>query len=246
VAEMKAVILRICPNATIVDISHEIEKFNIRMAAYVLASAAPHFPKDTIHIAVVDPGVGTKRQPLLIQTKFSFYIGPDNGVLVLAAKRRGIKHICKISNKKLMLSKVSSTFHGRDIFAPVAAHLANGTPPAKFGPEIRKIVIPRFAKIIKRRNTLTGEVMHIDDFGNIITNFEEKELGQIKIKDTVNVKLKNTKLRLKFSEAYIEGECHKPLALIGSHNSLEIAINQGNAAQLFKIRSGDKVILYLI
>jgi len=244
VAEIKAVILSISPNATIVDITHEIEKFNIGMGAHVLASASPYFPKGTIHVAVVDPGVGTKRRPLIIQTKHGFYIGPDNGVLALAAKSQGIEHIYEIENRKLMLPKISNTFHGRDVFAPAVAHLANGTPPAEFGPEIHEIVTPEFAKIIRRKGVLVGEVMHIDGFGNIITNFGEKELELMNAKDMVNVRLKNVMLKLKLCRVYAEVETQKPLAIIGSHNFLEVSINQGNAAERFKIKAGDKVTLY--
>jgi len=244
VAEMKAVILNTSPKATIVDITHEIEKFNIRMGAYILASASQYFPKGTVHLVVVDPSVGTKRCPLLIQTRHSFFVGPDNGVLVLAANSQGIEHIYEITNRKLMLPKISSTFHGRDIFAPAAAHLANGTPPEEFGPEIREIVTPEFAKIIRRKDMLIGEVIHIDGFGNIITNFGEKEVELMKIKHIVNVKLRNARLKLRFCKAYADVERQKPLALIGSHNFLEISISQGNAAEVFKIRSGDKVTLF--
>lgn len=244
VAEMKAVILNISPNATIVDITHQIEKFNIRMSAYVLAAASLYFPKGTIHAVVVDPGVGTRRKAILIQTKQGYFIGPDNGVLTLAAKTQGIEHVYKITNPKLMLPKISNAFHGRDIFAPAAANLAKGTLPSEFGPEIHKIVTPKFARITKRKNTLTGEVIHIDGFGNIVTNFSEKELESMGIKGMINIKLKNTKLKLKLCKAYAEAEARKPLAIIGSHNFLEISINQGNAADTFKTKVGDKVILY--
>jgi hypothetical protein len=122
--------------------------------------------------------------------------------------------------------------------------LANGTPPEEFGPEIRKVVMPEFAKIIRRKDMLIGEVMHIDSFGNIITNFGEKEVELMKIKHIANVKLRNAKLKLRFCKAYADVEPQKPLALIGSHNFLEISINQGNAAEIFKIRSGDKVTLF--
>jgi hypothetical protein len=243
VAEMKAIILGISPDVTIIDISHEIEKFNIRMGAYVLASASPYFPKNTIHIAVIDPSVGTKRRPILIQTKHGYYIGPDNSLLALTATKQGIDHIYQISNKKLMLPKISSTFHGRDIFAPAAAHLANGTSPEEFGQEISEIVTPEFAKIIRRKDMLVGEVIHIDGFGNIITNFGEKELELINAGDTVNVKLKGIRRKLKFCKAYAEVKPRKPLAIIGSHSFLEISINQDNAAKRFKIKSGDKVTL---
>ena len=122
-AEMKAAILGICPAATIIDVTHEVEKFNVRMGAYILASAARHFPKGTIHVAVVDPEVGTQRQPLLIQTNNGFLIGPDNGLIALASEREGIVEVRQITNRRLMLPQVSNTFHGRDLFAPAAAHL---------------------------------------------------------------------------------------------------------------------------
>jgi len=244
VAEMKAVILSISPNATIVDITHEVEKFNIRMAAYVLTSATPYFPKGTIHVVVVDPGVGTKRRAILIQTKQGYYVGPDNGVLALAAKNQSIKHIYKIANPKLMLPKISNIFHGRDVFAPAAAHLANGTPPAEFGPEIHEVVAPKFVKVVRRKGMLVGEVLHVDGFGNIITNLGEKELELMDVKDVVDMKLKDVRLKLPLCKAYAEVETQKPLATIGSHNFLEVSINQGNAAQAFKIKSGEKVKLY--
>lgn len=244
VAEMKAVILGISPNATIVDITHDIEKFNIRMGAFILASASSYFPKGTIHMVVVDPSVGTHRRSLLIQTKQSFYVGPDNGVLTLAARSEDIQRIYEITNRKLMLPKISSTFHGRDVFAPAAAYLANKSPLAEFGPEINKIVTPSFAKITKRKEVLTGEVLYIDSFGNIITNFRKKELKLVKVKDIVNIKLKKTRLELKFCKAYADAKRQKPLALVGSHNFLEISINQGNAAEVFKTKSGDEATLF--
>lgn len=244
VAEMKAVILNISPNTKIVDITRQIEKFNIRMGAYVLAAASSYFPKGTIHVVVVDPGVGTRRKDILIQTKKGYFIGPDNGVLALAAENQGIEHVYKITNPKLMLPEIFNTFHGRDIFAPAAAHLAKGTAPSEFGPEIHKIVTPKFAKITKRKGTLIGEIIHIDGFGNIVTNFSEKELESMGIKGMVNIKLKNTRLKLKLCRAYAEVEAQKPLAIIGSHNFLEISVNQGNAADTFKTKVGDKVTLY--
>ncbi len=243
VAEMKAAILNINPKATVVDITHEIEKFNIRMGAYILASASPYFPKGTIHLAVVDPGVGTQRQPILIQTKHGYFVGPNNGVLALAATSQGMEHIYEITNRKLMLPKISSTFHGRAVFAPAAAHLAKGIQPEEFGPEIHEIVMPKFAEIVRRKDMLIGEVMHIDGFGNIITNFGEKEVESMKIGHIANVKLGNAWLKLKFCKTYAEVKPQKPLILIGSHNFLEISVNQGDAAEIFKIKSGDKVIL---
>lgn len=244
-AEMKAVILGISPNAVIIDITHEVAKFNVRMGAYVLSSAAPYFPRGTIHVAVVDPGVGTQRRPILIQTKQGFFVGPDNGILVMATENQGIKCIYEITNPKFMLSKVSSTFHGRDVFAPAAAHLAGRVNPAEFGPEIHEITKPEFAKVTKRKNVLFGEVLHVDNFGNIITNVRETELARIRVKERVNVELPDHKLKLKFCRAYADAKPQQPLALIGSHSYLEIAMNQGDAAAEFNTKVGDKVTVSL-
>jgi len=244
VAEIKAVILSINPNAEIVDISHQIEKFNVRMGAYVLASAAPYFPKGTIHVAVVDPCVGTKRKPILIETENAFFIGPDNGVLAFAAEKQGIKHVYEIANPKYMLPKISTTFHGRDIFAPAAAHLSKGVPPLEFGPEICNIVKPQFAKIVRKESMLVGEVIHVDGFGNLITNLTVKELESLGIKESLSVKVGEKALKLKLCRTYAEVKAKKPLAVIGSHDFLEISVNQGNAAEMFKVKAGDKVILY--
>ena len=242
-AEMKAVILGICPHAVIVDITHEIAKFNIRMGAYVLASATPYFPKGSIHVAVVDPGVGTQRRPIVIQTKQSFFVGPDNGLLILAAEKQDITSIYELTNPQLMLPKVSSTFHGRDIFAPAAAHLLNGVKPAEFGPEIHEVAKPEFAKATGRNGVLVGEVLHVDGFGNIITNITEREVAQSHVKGAVSVELPSGRLTLRFCKAYGETKPDEPLALIGSHGFLEISVNQGSAAEKFKTKTGDKVIV---
>jgi hypothetical protein len=192
-------------------------------------------------VAVVDPGVGTKRRPILIQTEQSFFVGPDNGILVLAAEKQGITRIHELSNPRLMLPKVSNTFHGRDIFAPAAAHLLNGVKPEEFGPEIREAAKPEFAKIKRKNGVLVGEVLHVDGFGNIITNISKKEVAQIHVEASVSVELPNCKLKLKLCKAYGETKPRQPVALIGSHNFLEIALNQGNAAKKFKTKIGDKV-----
>jgi len=245
VAEMEAVILSICPEAQIIDVSHNIEKFNIREGAFVLASAMPYFPDSTIHLAVVDPGVGTKRRALLVETKHAFYIGPDNGLLMLAAQRGGIRHVYAITNPKLMLPRVSFTFHGRDVFAPAAAHLANETVPSDFGPEIHDYMIPEFAKPHLTKGELCGEVLYVDDFGNITTNISKGDLDKIGIVEgfKLDIKLRGKATRMKFCSTYGEAPAKKPLALIGSHDFLEIAINQGSASKIFKIKVGDAVII---
>ena len=243
VAEMKAAILSICPTAIIVDVTHEIEKFNVRAGAFVLASASTYFPKGTIHVAVVDPGVGTKRRCILVETGQGYFVGPDNGLLMLAAEKQGVKSIHEVSNPKFMLPRVSSTFHGRDIFAPAAAHLANGTSLSDFGPEIRDAVKPEFAKVTRSKGMLIGEVLHVDGFGNVITNVNEQDITQLHAEDWIIAKLPNCNLRLRFGKTYAEAKPKEALALIGSHGYVEFAVNQGNAAETFQTKAGDKVKL---
>ena len=238
VAEMKGAILTINPNETIIDITHEVEKFNIRMGAFMLASAAPYFPKGTVHLAVVDPGVGTNRRAILVQTIKGFFVGPDNGVLMLAAQIQGIEHVIELDNPKFMLPKVSGTFHGRDIFAPVAAHLNLGAMPSEFGAEITDAVAPEFASVIGKEDSLLGEVLHVDGFGNIITNISQKEITQTK---TLKVKLPIFSLQMIFGTMYAQTKLHQPIALIGSHGFLEIALNQDSAAEKFHVAAGDKI-----
>lgn len=238
VAEMKGVILRINPKTVIVDVTHDIEKFNICMAAFMLASVASYFPKGTVHLAVVDPGVGTKRRAILIQTKCGFFVGPDNGVLMLAAQNQGIEHTYELSNPSLMLPKTSNTFHGRDIFAPAAAYIDKGTKPHEFGSEIKNPVLLRLQAVKRSSNVLTGEVLYIDGFGNIITNIQEKDMVNSK---KFNVKLTEVTLKLKFGKAYAETEPKEPIVLVGSYGFVEIAVNQGNAASKFNVKVGDKI-----
>jgi S-adenosylmethionine hydrolase len=247
VAEMKAVILSICPNASIVDISHEINKYDMRMGAYVLARAAPYFPEETIYVAVVDPGVGTTRRPIIVEAEHSFYIGPDNGLLMLSARKEGISHVYEITNPKYMLKTVSRTFHGRDVFSPAAAHLANGVHVSDFGPIISDPVVPSFAHPTIREGEIAGEVIHIDGFGNVITNITDKEIRTMgtEVGKQMIVESKNKKITLRLCSAYGEVLSNIPLIIVGSDGFLEVAANQGDASRIFKVKTGDKVILRL-
>lgn len=238
VAEMKGVILTINPNATLIDITHGVEKFDIRMGAFMLASAVPYFPKGTIHLAVVDPGVGTKRRAILVQTRQGFFVGPDNGVLMVAAKNQGIEHTYELSNPKFMLPKVSATFHGRDIFSSAAAYLDTGVKPVEFGPEIAEGVMPEFVHIKRSGGSLIGEILHVDSFGNIITNISQKEMTQTK---TVHVKLGNNSLNIVFGKTYAKTKSRDAVALIGSHGFLEIALNRESAVKKFHVTTGEKI-----
>lgn len=245
VAEMKGVILNICPSVNIVDISHEIEKFNVRTGSYVLASSSPFFPKGTINVAVVDPGVGTERRGLCVETERFFFVGPDNGLLALAVRGERVKHIYVIENMEFLLSPVSSTFHGRDMFAPVAAHLAEGTDASDFGPRTRNMIIPTFANVIKDGSKISGEVIDVDDFGNVITNITEKDLESFGDTEELSVEVGRKEMRLRFCEAYGNVEVGRPLALVGSHGFLEISVNQGNASKVFGLKNEDKITVCL-
>jgi S-adenosylmethionine hydrolase len=241
VAEMKAVILSINPHVCIVDITHEIKKFDVRMGAYILTSAAPYFPPNTVHVAVVDPGVGTKRLPIIAETSRSLYVGPDNGLLMLAASKEEITNVYTIDNPEYMLSNVSKTFHGRDIFAPIAAYLAQGKNPSDFGQVIHDYVLPKFAKTRKKNRELLGEILHIDDFGNIISNLKLEDVENLGFHagGSLLVRLGNKTLTLRFCLAYGEVPGGVPLALIGSSDFLEIAVNQGSASKIFKVKIGE-------
>jgi S-adenosyl-L-methionine hydrolase (adenosine-forming) len=238
VAEMKGAILSINSQAKIVDVSHGVDKFNVRMGAFMLATAAPYFPKGTIHLAVVDPGVGTERRAILVRTKQGFLVGPDNGVLMLAAQAQGIEHMYTLANPKFMLPQVSRTFHGRDIFAPAAAYLDEGVDPKEFGPEITDPVIPKFAAVERKGGSLFGEVLHVDGFGNVITNITQNELSTAK---AVKVNLHHFSLQLTITQTYAQAKPQEPAALIGSHSFLELAQNQGSFAEKYRVRAGDRI-----
>ncbi len=243
VAEIKAVILGICPTATIVDITHEVDKFNVHAGAFMLASAAPYFPNGTVHIAVVDPGVGTARRPIVVETERGFFVGPDNGLLLLAAEAQGIKQIRLIGNRKLMQPQVSDTFHGRDVFAPAAAHLANDVKIEQFGAEITDPEKPLFTKVKRGADSVAGEVLHLDGFGNIITNIRLTDVdgfgeGMLQIAFA-----ENPPVQMKLSRTYADAEPGEALALVGSHGFIEVALNLGSAAKKFSAKVGDRIVL---
>jgi S-adenosylmethionine hydrolase len=237
VAQMKGVILSIHPSATIVDITHDISKFNIQTGAFMLVSAASCFPKGTVHVAVVDPGVGTKRRALIIKTKKDYFIGPDNGLLILAAERQGILNIHELTNPKYMLSEISGTFHGRDVFAPAAAYVEKGVKPERFGPKVEEPVRPEFAQVKLEEDSIICRVLHVDSFGNIITNLKKSDVPS----ETLNIKIQHTQLKIKLKKTYGETKPKEAMALIGSHGFLEIAVNRGNAAEKYQAKMGMEV-----
>jgi len=243
-AAMKGVILGITPGVQLVDLSHGVPRHDIRAGAFLLWSVVPHFPAGTVHVAVVDPGVGTARKGLIVVAGGQYLVGPDNGLLYPAAERLGLEAVYQIKNERYMLPNVSMTFHGRDIFAPVAAHLARGVAPPEIGEEVSEWTELRFGTGELRDNTLRGSVIYIDSFGNVVTNIPQ-ELAQRVLTPGQEAEVEVLKLgvraRARFLEAYaLAGEGER-LLLIGSHGNLELAINRGNAAQVLGIKLGDEL-----
>ena len=242
-ASMKGVILKINPRANIVDISHSVPRHDVRAGAFMLMVSAKYFPSGTVNIAVVDPGVGTKRRPIAIRAESPgvgrhYFVGPDNGLLIPAARSIGDFEVYEITNKKLVCENISGTFHGRDIFAPVGAHISKGLDIGDVGETVFDFVDIDFGKGIKKNGTLEGRVIFIDSFGNVVTNIPA-EIVEPRHGDALEV----DKKRVLFLRSYgfcSEGE---PLALIGSHGFLEIAVNRGNAAQFFNKKPGDEIVI---
>lgn len=246
VAEMKAVILSICPEARIVDITHQVEKFDIRMGSFLLASAAPYFPSGVVHVAVVDPGVGSERRPIVVQTRRGFFVGPDNGLLIPAAKLEGIVHVYELTNRSLMRDKISATFHGRDIFAPAGAHLACGFSPKDCGPEITDYVKPSYAQPKLEGAAAICEVFHIDGFGNVVTNLSHQHLSKLNLRfgEKISLSMDRRRFSARFVRTYSDLRGSELGVLVGSHGFLEIACREKSAAKRIRARRGSGLRVY--
>ncbi len=239
VGTMKGVILSIAPSAHLVDITHGIPHHDIRAGAFALGTAARYFPKGTIHVAVVDPGVGSDRAPIVVHAGNQFFVGPDNGLLSWAVQQFGADDIFRIDNPSVMLADRSSTFHGRDIFAPAAAHLATGLPLSRLGSrKADMLALPWPKTILCTDGTLKGEIIYIDRFGNGITNIPNSAAGTnsgfIELPDATGIPVCD------FYQSVPEGQ---PLAVRGSTGYLEIAINSGRACEQFQLEVGNRVLL---
>jgi len=254
VAAMKGVILGINPEAKLIDICNTIEPQNIPQAAFVLNTAYPFFPPKTIHVVVVDPGVGTERRAIILRTQSADFIAPDNGVLSYVIQRYSVRPVgssvrlqqvelepqieaVAITKSEFWRTPVSPTFHGRDIFAPIAALLSLGFPPIDFGEAISSVAVLPLPQPYKTPDgSLVGHIFHIDSFGNLITDIKGDDLPQTKGGITIEV---GNKVIQRLSYTYAEGR--GLLALIGSSGYLEIAVNGGNARALLDAKVGDEV-----
>lgn len=239
VSVMKAVILDIVSNVRFIDVSHEIPPQDVMAGAWVVRNSAMLFPPKTVHLVVVDPGVGTDRTPVAIQIKDQLFVGPDNGIFSLIGEEFDYKAI-KLENDKYWRKDRSNTFHGRDIFAPVAAHLANGVPLEELGDPLEKLVTYRWAIPISDKDGIQGWIVHIDRFGNLVSNIPsfliEETIGDSRLKIYVG----NTILDeiVTTFGSVPDGE---PAAYIGSSDKLEVAINKGNAKQMLGVEKGAQI-----
>lgn len=241
ISQMKGVALSIT-DATIVDITHEITPHNILEGAFILRTSVPYFPVGTVHVAVVDPGVGTARRGIVVTTRNQILVGPDNGLLIPAAKYLGDFTVYEIVNQNLMLNPVSNTFHGRDVFTPVAAHILNGILFEQIGPIITDFVYLDFGRSEITDKTATGKIIYIDSFGNIITNIDGIILKQVLNYDKkIMLFIGDKQLEIPFVKSYNFVKKGELLVTIGSSNFFEIALNQGNAGKKLNVKEDDEV-----
>jgi hypothetical protein len=244
VASMKGVILNINPQCTLVDIAHEVRPHDIEGGAFMLANTYSYFPKGTIHLGVVDPGVGGTRKPILLVTQNYFFVGPDNGLFTLVTKMERVKQVTTLTHKKYFLPKISDTFHGRDIFAPVAAHLSLGIPPSNFGKKLKHWVKLDLKEPLVRGKKLFGEILLIDHFGNLISNIDQAKFKNF-VKDHPFVIRIGEKAISNIKKGYWEGKKQEALALFGGGGFLEISINEGNAHEGLKVKRGDPITIII-
>lgn len=241
VGTLKGVILKINPDVTIVDITHRVTPFDLLDGALTIGAAYSYFPPKTIHVVVVDPGVGTDRRPILVSGQNQYFIAPDNGVLSLVYEQEQNVVVRHANVDHYYLQPLSKTFHGRDIFAPVAAWLSKGYQTASMGEEItdyKRFALPRPKD---SDGDLKGVVLRIDSFGNLVTNFREQDLAA---QDGGAIKLQvGSQTITRLVETFANGDAGEPIAYFGSTGYLEIAVNKGNASKTLSIGRGTPVVL---
>jgi S-adenosylmethionine hydrolase len=246
VGVMKGVILSVCPSVSIVDITHQIDPQDIVQAAYLIPSFYRFFPEGTVHLIVVDPGVGSERDILAANHDGHFFIAPDNGVLTLLMNREKSDTIIRIRNADYYIKPVSATFHGRDIFAPIGAHIVNGTGLEELGTktDVENIVhLENLNCRISETGELVGKIISIDRFGTLITNIDLNALTRYRktrLENRLQICIRSHAIE-GVSKTYANADPGSPLALIGSRNHLEIAVNGGSAQRYFKAHKGDLV-----
>lgn len=240
VGTMKGVILGICPKSRIVDLSHEITPQRIEEGAFVLRTAYAYFPEGTVHVAVVDPGVGGTRRALIVETSGYRFVGPDNGLFAHVYAREKDHRVVSVTEPRFMLPEISNTFHGRDVFAPVAAHLALGAPVSDFGPEIADFKTGTVTEPVAHGGGITGRVLHIDRYGNVITDIGKTLFLKKTREKRFRIRLADLTLD-RVGASYDEADTGASLAILDSAGLLEIAVNGGCAAEMLGVSTGDRV-----
>lgn len=235
---IKGVILSINPKAHVIDISHQVEAGSIFQGSVILKEAYAFFPDGSIHVAVIDPGVGGNRRPIILKTENHLFVGPDNGIfwpIISSHQGAGIIHL---TENRYFLPNVSHTFHGRDIFAPVAAHLSRGVDPLVMGPIITDPMSLEFPLPKQGKDMLAGQVIRVDHFGNLITNIHQRDIEQFLRSNQPVIRIGNLIIR-GMHKAYAGAREGQTLALIGSSGFLEIAVNAGRACDVVGLPSKD-------
>jgi S-adenosylmethionine hydrolase len=243
VSAMKGVMLQEAPDVRFVDISHNIPSQDIMAGSWVLKNAAEVFPKGTIHLVVVDPGVGTHRKPLALKIGSQYFVGPDNGIFSLLTEQESFKAV-ELTNPSYRRDQTSSTFHGRDIFAPAAAHLSNGVNLDDLGESVDELQTYHWAVPIADKNGIEGWIIHIDKFGNLITNISSALIEKVIGQDEVRIYVGNTILD-SIEQMFAAVPEDEPVAYIGSSGMLEVGINKGDAQQMLGIQKGARISLVL-
>lgn len=238
VSAMKAVILGIIPEARLIDVSNDIPPQDIMAGAWVLRNAAFLFPKGTVHLAVVDPGVGTARRPLVVEIDGQYFVGPDNGLFSLLAEKE--YRAFEITNTDYLRTDPSNTFHGRDIFAPTAAHLLSGVPIEAFGKQIPELISYRWAAPINDQEGIQGMVLHIDHYGNLISNIPAEYIQEVEDRGRFKIYV-GSAIMNSLSRTFADVPDGEPAAIIGSSGMLEVIINKGNASEMLSVQKGASI-----
>jgi len=245
VGAMKGVIISINPAARIIDITHDISPQDIHAGAFNLVTVYKDFPSSTIHVGVVDPGVGSDRRAILIECAEQYFVGPDNGLFSWILEREGNFVARELTNEKFFRQPVSDTFHGRDIFAPVAAALSNGVSPEEFGPLIEDIALLESLEPKLTAKGIEARIIHIDRFGNCITNLRREHFGDEEVSAGISLSVngeKVTSFRKFFSQEKSLGD-DELFMIVGSAGFVEIAARNASAASIIRARSGQTIIL---
>lgn len=245
VGTMKGVIYTTNPDAVIIDISHQIGSQDVLATTFLFAASYRYFPQGAVHVVVVDPGVGSQRRAVAVETEKYYFVAPDNGVLTLALRQEKIIKSIELTNPEYFLDQVSDTFHGRDIFAPVAAHLSLGVEIEKLGNDAGELKEIHFPEPEVGRSGIKGHIIHIDKFGNLITDIQHELFNSVMSDGQFSIKIAGIELG-RISRSYAEVAAGEVLAIFDSFGNLEIAASRGSAAEKLKARKGDSIeIVYI-